>query len=102
MSIWNNIGFYICKVIAAPAQGLWVACLITGIGSFTIYYALFHATTFLYNYEEEAKTLRQKKNFQFTLSPPAEENEIEVSQISHLIGQLVSYFGKLTLLTNTR
>ncbi|VDO75943.1 unnamed protein product [Haemonchus placei] len=26
MSIWNDLGFYVCDIIAAPAQGLWMAC----------------------------------------------------------------------------
>ncbi|CAJ0596772.1 unnamed protein product [Cylicocyclus nassatus] len=53
MAIWNDIGFYLCNIIAVPAQGFWVACLITAIGAFAIYSALESATTFLLSYEEE-------------------------------------------------
>ncbi|KAK6746163.1 hypothetical protein RB195_012339 [Necator americanus] len=69
MAIWNDIGFYLCNIIAVPAQGLWVACLLTAIGSFTIYTALFEATTFLFSYaKEKAESMesegifRQKKS----------------------------------------
>ncbi|ETN79852.1 hypothetical protein NECAME_09552 [Necator americanus] len=76
MAIWNDIGFYLCNIIAVPAQGLWVACqvkkkfqVLTAIGSFTIYTALFEATTFLFSYaKEKAESMesegifRQKKS----------------------------------------
>ncbi|KAK6746158.1 hypothetical protein RB195_012336 [Necator americanus] len=52
MSIWDDFGFYMCNVVATPAQGLWIACFLTAIGSLAIYSALFDATTFLENYSE--------------------------------------------------
>ncbi|KAL6725411.1 hypothetical protein Aduo_007466 [Ancylostoma duodenale] len=58
MSIWNDFGFYMCNVVAIPAQGLWVACLVTAIGSLAIYSALFEATTFLANYADYADDAR--------------------------------------------
>ncbi|VDM69094.1 unnamed protein product [Strongylus vulgaris] len=58
MAIYNDIGFYLCNIIAVPAQGFWVACLITAIGAFAIYSALFSATTFLFNYAEEKERKR--------------------------------------------
>ncbi|RCN46502.1 hypothetical protein ANCCAN_07496 [Ancylostoma caninum] len=53
MAIWDDIGLYLCNIVAVPTQGLWLACLLTAIGAFFIYSALFKATTFLFSYEEE-------------------------------------------------
>ncbi|EYC01923.1 hypothetical protein Y032_0103g3542 [Ancylostoma ceylanicum] len=75
MSIWNDFGYYMCNVVAVPAQGLWVACLVTAIGSLAIYSALFEATTFLANYadysEDAVSSLKIQLNLcsQFLLTP---------------------------------
>uniref|UniRef100_A0A7I4YFD8 Prominin-like protein n=1 Tax=Haemonchus contortus TaxID=6289 RepID=A0A7I4YFD8_HAECO len=53
MSIWNDLGFFVCDIIAAPAQGLWMACLFSAIGAIFIYFALINGTRFLYNYADE-------------------------------------------------
>ncbi|KAK5977075.1 hypothetical protein GCK32_009443, partial [Trichostrongylus colubriformis] len=47
MSIWNDIGWYVCYLIAQPLSGIWVACLITAIASLIIYQAIFDATKYL-------------------------------------------------------
>ncbi|EYC01951.1 hypothetical protein Y032_0103g3554 [Ancylostoma ceylanicum] len=63
MAIWDDIGFYMCNIIAVPTQGLWVACLLTAIGAFSIFLAICKATAFLLSYEmEKADTVCRKPN----------------------------------------
>ncbi|CAJ0596675.1 unnamed protein product [Cylicocyclus nassatus] len=55
LSIWDDFGFYVCKIVATPAQGLWVACAVTAIGALAVYSALFKATAFLKRFEEDSE-----------------------------------------------
>ncbi|RCN29788.1 hypothetical protein ANCCAN_24449 [Ancylostoma caninum] len=77
MSIWNDFGFYMCKVVAVPAQGLWVACLVTAIGSLAIYSALFEATTFLANYADYAENASEMSTSSRRKAKEAERESAE-------------------------
>ncbi|KAK6049439.1 hypothetical protein COOONC_13056 [Cooperia oncophora] len=67
MSIWDGLGGYVCDWISAPAQGLWVACMICALGSSAIYHAFFNTARFLHEYAESTreaflrKKIRHKK-----------------------------------------
>ncbi|RCN49598.1 hypothetical protein ANCCAN_04370, partial [Ancylostoma caninum] len=67
--IWNGLGKYVCRWIAEPAQGLWVACMFCAVGSIAIYHAFFNTARFLQDYAESTRQLyrhrrrRRKKIF---------------------------------------
>ncbi|CAJ0596780.1 unnamed protein product [Cylicocyclus nassatus] len=57
MAIWNDIGWYVCYLIARPLSGTWMAIVITAFSSVIIYRALFDATRFLKSYSETSESV---------------------------------------------
>uniref|UniRef100_A0A183F4M6 HTH_48 domain-containing protein n=1 Tax=Heligmosomoides polygyrus TaxID=6339 RepID=A0A183F4M6_HELPZ len=67
--------------------------LISGIGSFSIYYALFNATRFLFNYQTEKETASSSKTQQTTKSPVDKDkrpHEVEWMPVEKIKGKLES------------
>ncbi|EYB91644.1 hypothetical protein Y032_0203g1809 [Ancylostoma ceylanicum] len=70
--IWNGLGKYVCRWIAEPAQGLWVACMFCAVGSIAIYHAFFNTARFLQDYAESTRQLyrhrrRRRKKYKYVL-----------------------------------
>ncbi|WKY01541.1 hypothetical protein Q1695_015502 [Nippostrongylus brasiliensis] len=55
MVLWNDIGYFVCKVGAQPLSGIWLASLITAFVSILIYQAIFDATKYLKSFSTSSE-----------------------------------------------
>ncbi|KAL6725883.1 hypothetical protein Aduo_007906 [Ancylostoma duodenale] len=51
MLIWNDIGWYMCRLISRPLSGIWIAVVIAAFCSILIYEALFDVAKYLKSLE---------------------------------------------------